>query len=235
MTPPAARGDGAGAPRSGRTRPVQSRSDIDRKVTRSDDASPAPDGAGPDDDAVLVGRCLDGRGDGRGDDDAWAELVARHGPLAWAAIRRAGLSGDDAADVYQTAWLAALESLPRLRHRERFGGWIARTAQLQAIRLRRTYGITRRVLGRIEPAEFDEAEPHEDLSRLEQRARMTRALARVGERCETLLRVLYFEDPSPAYTDIAKRMGMPIGSIGPTRARCLEKLERILGAEGGAP
>lgn len=228
MTPPAARGDGAGAPRSGRTRPVQ---------TRSDEDSP---GAGPDDDAALVARCLDGRGNGdgngRGDEDAWAELVARHGPVAWAAIRRAGLSGDDAADVYQTAWLAALESLPRLRHRERFGGWIARTAQLQAIRLRRTYGITRRVLGRIEPAEFDEAEPHEDLSRLEQRARMTRALARVGERCETLLRVLYFEDPSPAYTDIAKRMGMPIGSIGPTRARCLEKLERILGAEeGGAP
>lgn len=221
MTPPAARGDGAGAPRSGRTRPVQPRSDIE---------APAAEGSGPDDDAVLVGRCLDG-----GDEDAWAELVARHGPLAWAAIRRAGLSGDDAADVYQTAWLAALESLPRLRHPERFGGWIARTAQLQAIRLRRTYGITRRVLGRIEPAEFDETEPDEDLSRLEQRARMTRALARVGERCETLLRVLYFEDPSPAYTDIAKRMGMPIGSIGPTRARCLEKLERILGAEGGTP
>ena len=182
-----------------------------------------------DDDASLVRRCIDR------DSDAWARLVERHGPLAWSVIRRAGLSGEDAADVYQTSWLAALESLPRIRQPERFGGWIARTAHIQSVRLRRTYGITRKILGKLPVLEADDRVPGEALVELEERHRVTLALSTVGERCETLLRLLYFQDPPLAYQEVASRLAMPIGSIGPTRARCLEKLERLLGDEGEKP
>lgn len=194
-------------------------------VARELPSLPSAGGAapGPDADEALVRRCLDG------DAAAWTALVARHGPLAWSTIRRAGLHADDAADVYQTTWLAALEQLPRLRDPRRFGGWIARTAHLQSLRVRRGYGISRRVLARIPARETDDRVPEEELSALEDRSRVTEALAAIGERCATLLRVLYFERPAPAYRDVSLRLRMPVGSIGPTRARCLERLAKRLG------
>jgi RNA polymerase sigma factor (sigma-70 family) len=178
------------------------------------------------DDAALVARCLDD------DEDAWNLLVHRHGPLAWAVIRRTGLSPDDAADVYQTTWLAALEQLPRLREPSRFPAWIARTAHLQALRVRRGYGISRRVLSRIPLREDDHRVPEDEVSALEERSRVSAALAQIGARCAALLVALYFECPAPAYRDISARLSMPIGSIGPTRARCLERLARRLGLNG---
>lgn len=177
------------------------------------------------DDAALVARCL---GD---DDDAWAALVARHGPLAWGVIRRAGLHADDAADVYQTVWLAAFQQLPRLRDPSRFPGWIARTAHIQALRLRRGYGISRRVLARVPVRETDDRVPDEEIQAMEERSRVALALDTVGERCAALLRLLYFERPAPAYQDISARLAMPVGSIGPTRARCLERLAKRLGLD----
>lgn len=179
-----------------------------------------------EDDAALVARCLDD------DEDAWNLLVARHGPLAWAVIRRAGLSHDDASDAYQTTWLAALEQLPRLRDPARFPAWIARTAHLQALRVRRGYGISRRVLARIPLREADDRVPEDEIAAFEDRSRVTAALREVGERCAALLAALYFERPAPAYRDISARLSMPIGSIGPTRARCLERLAKRLGLDG---
>ncbi|MCE9634922.1 MAG: sigma-70 family RNA polymerase sigma factor [Planctomycetes bacterium] len=175
------------------------------------------------DDATLVARCLGG------DAAAWADLVARHGPLAWGVIRRTGLAPDDAADVYQTTWLAAVEQLPRLREPSRFPAWIARTAHLQALRVRRSYGISRRVLSRIEPRESDGRVPEDEIAAIEDRSRVAEALDAIGDRCAALLRVLYFEHPTPAYQDISARLKMPVGSIGPTRARCLERLAKRLG------
>jgi len=175
------------------------------------------------DDATLVARAADA------DPRAWAELVARHGPVAWAVIRRSGLAGDDAADVYQTAWLAAVESLPSLRHPERFGGWLARTAAIQSLRVRRRYGITRRVLSKVPNDDVDERLPEEDLQSLEDRSRVARALGTIGGRCAALLRLLYYESPAPPYAEVGRRLSMPVGSIGPTRARCLARLAQRLG------
>lgn len=191
---------------------------------RDDDAAAERE---TDDDATLVGRCL---GDDRA---AWEQLVARHGPLAWAVIRRAGLSPEDAADVYQVTWLAALEQLPQIREPSRFPAWIARTAHVQALRIRRGYGISRRVLSRIRPRELDERVPDDEIAALEDRSRVATALGAIGDRCAALLRLLYFESPALAYRDISSRLRMPVGSIGPTRARCLEKLARRLGFETG--
>jgi RNA polymerase sigma factor (sigma-70 family) len=157
--------------------------------------------------------------------------VRAYGGLVWAVARRAGLSQEDAADVFQTVWRIAVEDLPRLRRRGSFGAWIGRTTHFQAMRVRRGYAITRKVLARGPAGEMSHEPPGEELERLERRVRVARGLESVGERCRELLRLLYYEDPTPAYAAIADRMGMRIGSVGPTRARCLERLERALGEE----
>jgi RNA polymerase sigma factor (sigma-70 family) len=175
------------------------------------------------DDATLVTRCLDG--DGR----AWTLLVERYGPVVWALARRADLSPDDEAEVFQNTWRVAVEELSKLRERAAFAGWIAQITRHQAMRLRRGYGIARRSLPHVAKEDIDERHPDESLVELETRRAVGSAVERIGRRCADLLRALYYEEPPPAYTEIASRLGMRIGSIGPTRARCLEKLQKELG------
>ncbi len=175
----------------------------------------------------LVARCLDG------DEGAWDALVRAYSALVWSTARRTGLSDEDASDVYQTVWRIAVEDLPRLRDAERFGSWIGRTTYFQAMRVRREYAISRRVLGRFTPTSAEQHPPEDELQRVEDRARVARGLTLLGARCQDLLRLLYYESPTPAYAAIAERMGMRIGSVGPTRARCLERLERHLRDQTG--
>ena len=177
-------------------------------------------------DSVLVARCMDG------DEEAWAALVRRHGPMVWTIARRAGLCEDDAADVYQTTWRIAVESLARVREPSRFPAWIARTAHFQTMRAVRSMCATRRTLERIEPRETDDGLPEAEIAALEHRRMVGEALERIGARCAELLKALYFDDPTPAYADIARRLDMRIGSIGPTRARCLARLKDELGRSG---
>ncbi len=174
-------------------------------------------------DAACVARCL------AGDASAWATLVDRHGGLVWAVASRHGLVRADAEDVFQSTWIVALEELSRLRDHAKFGAWIGRVARHQCMRVRRGYGIARRAHERVAEDAREETLDDAQLERLEQRARVTRALGRIGTRCAELLQLLYFADPAPAYAEIAEKLDMRIGSIGPTRARCLAKLESELG------
>ena len=175
-------------------------------------------------DPELVARCLGG------DADAWEMLVERHASLVWAVARRAGLSPEDAADVFQNSWRVALEELPRLRDTALFGHWLGRVARHQCMRVRRGYGIARRARDRIAQGDVGERHPHEGIEALEERAKVAQAMERIGERCAELLRLLYYADPTPGYAEVAERLGMRIGSIGPTRARCLGKLQKELEA-----
>jgi len=184
--------------------------------------------AGATSDAALVARCRDGDG------GAWNDLVNRHAPLVWAVLRRAGISESDAHDGFQNAWIVALEEIHRLRDPERFAGWIARVARHQAMRIRRRYGIARKALPHVAREDVDEHVPDEELVRLERVHRVQAGLGRIGERCAALLRLLYLEEPRPAYQAIAAHLGMRIGSIGPTRARCLAKLRERLGGDHDA-
>jgi RNA polymerase sigma factor (sigma-70 family) len=177
-------------------------------------------------DAELVSRCMDG------DEDAWAALVRSNGPIVWTIARRAGLSEDDCADVYQTTWRIAVESLPRLRDTTRFAAWIARTAHFQSMRTLRSMCATRRTLQRIEPKDAHEELPDAELESLEHRRLVAAGMERIGARCAALLRALYYDEPTPEYAAIASRLSMPIGSIGPTRARCLARLKDELGRSG---
>jgi RNA polymerase sigma factor (sigma-70 family) len=160
-----------------------------------------------------------------GDASAWSALVDRFAGLVWATARAHRLSHADAADVNQTTWLRLVESLDRIHDPERLGAWLATTARRECLRHIR---LRDREL-QIDDDSFFEApsaEPVEERIMIRDRdAALRRAFARIGERCQALLRMLSAPEP-PSYEEIGAALGMPIGAIGPTRARCLEKLRR---------
>ena len=167
------------------------------------------------------------RGAAEGDEDAWAALVERFSGLVWSVTRGFRLSHHDAAEVSQTAWLQLVEHLGDIREPERVGAWLATTT-------RRLCLTTLRKAGRAVPVELDDgclvspdrtAELDTALDASQRRAALSRALEDLPEPGQALLRLLS-SDPAPSYAEAAAALDMPIGSIGPTRARCLERLRR---------
>jgi RNA polymerase sigma factor (sigma-70 family) len=160
-----------------------------------------------------------------GDQDAWSEIVERFSGLVWATARAHRLTQAQAADVTQTTWLRLVENLDRIQDPERLGAWLATTARRECLRIIRIRG--REVM--IEDEGFFEASTGESvdagLLRRERAEAVRRAFARIGERCQALLRLLA-SPTEPSYEEIGAALGIPIGAIGPTRARCLEKLRR---------
>lgn len=189
-------------------------------------------------DAELVARC---RG---GEEAAWRVLVARYQRLAFTVPRRAGLSEADAAEVFQATFTALFEQLDRLDQADRLRAWLVTTARRQTLqqldRLRRHATVP---LGARAPSgdgpEGDEAPdvpdedspgPPERLEELQAQDRVRRALDTLDRRSRELLSYLYLSDPPLAYEEVAARMGMAVGSVGPTRNRCMEKLRLALEA-----
>jgi RNA polymerase sigma factor (sigma-70 family) len=194
----------------------------------------------PQPDAALVARCI------AGDGAAWALLVRRYQRLIHAVALRIGLDAHGAADVLQTVFSRLLQHLPRLNEPERLQAWIVTTAKREALQQRkrgqRTVSMSRHDDESGDEPDFDATDeallPDEAMDALQQQHALRGALARIDERCRGLLALL-FDDPDevPAYEVIALRLDMPVGSIGPTRARCLGKLRGMLedGNEPGNP
>jgi RNA polymerase sigma factor (sigma-70 family) len=181
-------------------------------------------------DAALVARCRDG------DSTAWTALVKRHQRLVYAIVMRLGLDQHSAADVFQTVFARLVQHLPRIVDPQRLQGWIAVTAKREALlqlrRGRRTVSMSRDD-DDDEGADWDFADsallPGDALDELQQQDRLRHALDRLDERSRMLLLLLFrADDDKISYDEIARQMGMSIGSIGPTRARCLEKLRRLM-------
>ncbi len=170
----------------------------------------------------------------RGDQTAWNELVERFSSLVWATARAHRLSRDDAADVAQTTWLRLVEHLDRIREPERLGAWLATTARHESLRLIRRSGREQPT----EDADLFEIPDDDGIDRLlldrERDGALWQAFSSLSERCKTLLRVLMADEP-PSYEEVSAALGMPVGAIGPTRMRCLDRLRRVAGvAELGA-
>ncbi|ROT27109.1 sigma-70 family RNA polymerase sigma factor [Micromonospora sp. HM5-17] len=167
----------------------------------------------------------------RGDEHAWAELVRRHTPLVLAVIRAHRLDRADAADVNQTVWLRLVEHLGRVREPAALAAWLITTTRRECYRLLRAGRRTRPFDPHDETVEAhralfrsaDVAAPDEDLLRTERRQALRAGFAQLPTRCRELLALLV-ADPPLRYREIAERLGMPIGSIGPSQARCLRKL-----------
>ncbi|HET9499562.1 MAG TPA: sigma-70 family RNA polymerase sigma factor [Marmoricola sp.] len=160
------------------------------------------------------------------------ELVRLVGPVLWQVTRAAGLDRDEAEDVVQTTWLALVDNADRLEHPAAVGGWLCTTARRQAWR-------TARQAGRQLPTRDEviaerlprQAGPEQRVLLDEEGVVLRECLDRLTERCRTLLRILAAE-PRPSYEAVSVELEMPVGSIGPTRGRCLAKLRHELSESG---
>jgi RNA polymerase sigma factor (sigma-70 family) len=164
-----------------------------------------------------------------GDQHAWNEIVERYSGMLWSLTRSYGLATQQASDVVQTAWLRLVEHIGDLREPEHVGAWLATTTRREALR---TVAAQRREEPRDDERTWDQpAAPQEapDAAMIhrEERARLLAALASLPPRQQQLLRVLS-ADPAPSYQEVAEAIGMPVGSIGPTRARALQRLRTVL-------
>jgi RNA polymerase sigma factor (sigma-70 family) len=169
--------------------------------------------------ATLVAAALEG------DEAAWVELVDRHTPLVVSVLRRYRLSGADAEDVTQIVFLRLVEHLADLREPRALPMWLITTTRNECVRLLRTgRGVVPfdPTAAGIEVA-ADGAEPVDGILRAELSQAVLEALADLPERDRAML-LLLSQDPPLSYREIADRLHMPVGSIGPTRARALDKL-----------
>jgi RNA polymerase sigma factor (sigma-70 family) len=183
----------------------------------------------PDEAAFLVTAAAGG------DRAAWDALVAAYGGLIWTVARNHRLSAGDAGDVSQTTWLRLVENIDRLSEPSRVGAWLATTARRECLRL---LGRAKRTVLSGEELDPDSdrlrlATPEADSALLaaERDEEVRRAFDRLTPRCRDLLQLLLL-DPAPSYDEISAALDIPVGSIGPTRGRCLEKLRGIVGDIG---
>jgi RNA polymerase sigma factor (sigma-70 family) len=163
-----------------------------------------------------------------GDRAAWSLLVDRYTPLLWAVSRGFRLGDADAGDAVQTTWLRLVEHIDRIDHPEQLGAWLATTARRECLR-----ALRRRA--REVPSETDDLEredrttPALDAKLLleERDSRLWSAFELLSERCQRLLRVL-MAVPPPSYDAVSAALSIPVGSIGPTRGRCLRQLRTLM-------
>ncbi|MEU4744314.1 sigma-70 family RNA polymerase sigma factor [Actinosynnema sp. NPDC023658] len=173
--------------------------------------------------AELVGAAAEG------DQRAWDEIVERFMPLVLAVVHRHRLRPADAADVNQTVWLRLVEQVGRLREADALPGWIATTTRNECLRVLRGHQRVQPFdpQSQDEPASPDDAvaDLDEEMEAAQRRQALREGFATLSEQCRVLLAKL-MADPPPAYAAVARELAMPVGSIGPTRIRCLDKLRK---------
>jgi RNA polymerase sigma factor (sigma-70 family) len=177
-------------------------------------------------DAALVQACR------AGDEGAWETLVNRYQRFVHDIPRRAGLDEDAAADVFQEVFVALIRSLDKVEQPERLSAW------LLTITKRATWRhVRRRIATRENVAVLDETAedapdgallPEESFLRLEEQHAVRTAVAQLDDRCRRLLTMLFYTAQPPSYSDVAAALNISEGSIGPIRARCLQRVLRLL-------
>jgi RNA polymerase sigma factor (sigma-70 family) len=185
--------------------------------------NPSRAGSRSDDQVVdLVTRA------GNGDRQAWDALVERYAPLIWSICRRRGLARADAEDVAQSVWLKLVDQLDRIRDPAALPGWLATTTRRECGRtLHLAPGPNRAgyLLDAAAVPDHHAQAADQELLEAERHAAWREAFACLPSCCQQLL-VLLTQDPPLPYAEISARLGIPVGSIGPTRRRCLDKLRR---------
>jgi RNA polymerase sigma factor (sigma-70 family) len=175
-------------------------------------------------DPELIEACLKGSG------QAWEVLLVRYQRLIYSIPLRYGLPEHDANDVFQNVSLLLWENLGRVRDRARLGAWLVITTRRECWRMMRQ---RRQTVTNLEERVLDEVLPAGPLSEdeflaMERQSQVRAAVSYLGAPCRELLTLLFYSEPRPAYSEIARNLILPEGSIGPTRSRCLEKLMKIL-------
>ncbi len=196
-------------------------------VTTSEEHTRATEGL---EVALLVRRAAEG------DRAAWERLVDKYARLIWAITRDFKLGESDAADVAQATWLRLLEHIDRINYPERVGSWIAATARnecLRSLAARKRVVLARNEVMLDSIAALD-ADVDAGLLAAEQAEVVREAMSRLPHRWQQLLELLMSDPPVP-YAEIADRLDLPVGSIGPTRRRCLARLQILLTSSASEP
>ncbi|MEW6208323.1 MAG: sigma-70 family RNA polymerase sigma factor [Acidobacteriota bacterium] len=178
----------------------------------------------------LVEACI------RGDSRAWEILLERYQKLIYSIPIQAGLSRADAAEVFQTVCIKLLRKLSTLRDQSRLTKWIITTTSRESWRLARRRKNDRLIAPPSDPQDSYDLSaiaaalplPDEEQETLERQQRVRESVEALSERCRRLITLLFLAQEEPSYEEVARQMQMPVASVGPTRARCLEKLRKAL-------
>ena len=172
-------------------------------------------------DERLVRACL------RGDEQAWVMLLDRYKQLIYSFPRRYGASPEDTADVFQLVCVELFAALPRLRNQGSVRSWLITVAAHQAYHWQRRHrSRAHREGGDLETAAEPMASPPAETLEQGEREQVVRdAIGRLPPRCRKLIQVMFYEQPPLPYAEIARSLGLAIGSVGVIRRRCLKKLE----------
>lgn len=176
------------------------------------------------DDDALVRAAL------AGDESAWDALIQRYQRYIFGTLRRLGAEGDDAEDLFQAVCLKLFLHLKDLRDTRRLGPWLAAVARQELWRRARRRADLPLDAATADTTPADDPDPADALADVERAHHVRQCVDELPENCRRLLNLLYAEES--AYADVAAQLGIPVGSIGPTRARCLERLRRKLARFG---
>jgi RNA polymerase sigma factor (sigma-70 family) len=179
------------------------------------------------DDTRLVKECLSGN------EDAWLCLIEKYKALVYSIPVKYGLSQEDASDVFQATCVELLVRLRELREPRALPKWLMQVAHHESHRWKR---LRQRVVSRGAEAEFPEPEipaiAETLVQQMQEEQVLREALAVLTPQCQRLIELLFFETPGRPYTEVAKEMGLALGSIGFTREKCIERLRRQLDKVG---
>ena len=170
------------------------------------------------------------RGCRAGDAGAWQHVLDKYEPLVFSIPRRYGLSREDAADITQLTFTILIQSIGRLSDDSNLAAWLATVARRHAWRLinRNRREVTGEYGYRSDATPLLPNSATEDVEHWELTEWVHYGLSLVGEPCRDLLHALYLEPEQPSYAVVAARMDMAVGSVGPTRIRCLRRLKQVL-------
>ena len=175
-------------------------------------------------DKELILACRQGNG------RSWNQVVKKYERLIYSIPLNYGLSRDDAADIAQLTFTILIQSLDSLRDDSHLGAWLSTVARRHTWRLierrRRESPVAEDDL--VDSLILPDHSDQQSRERADLLEWLNQGLSLIGERCRTLLLALYFDDEEPSYADIAHRLQMRVGSVGPTRARCLARLRERL-------
>jgi RNA polymerase sigma factor (sigma-70 family) len=177
-------------------------------------------------DSDLVQACLEGS------DEAWSALIEKYKDLIYAIPRRYGASPEDAADIFQSVCVDLFSELPRLQKTEALRAWLITVTAHKAYHWKRKS----RKLAEREGTPVDEeqqqlinpvqpSDPIEDIERMQM---LREAIAQLPPRCQEMIRLFFFRDPPAPYQEVARSLGLQVGSIGFIRGRCLQRLQKAL-------
>lgn len=178
------------------------------------------------DDRRLVTSCL------RGDQRGWHALVDKYSRLVYAVVLRYGVDPDDAADLFQTVWVNVYSDLEKIRRHDSLRSWLITVTRRRCYHWRQERLRRQRLLQESGKEPVEAAVEPTDMEGLESDQRVREAVFGLSERCRELIGMLFYSDPPLPYREVARRLGLAVGSIGFIRGRCLRKLQRLLESEG---